>query len=361
MILEFIVPLTKYVSVFNVFRYITFRTASALIVALLLSFILGPKVIEYLRRIKAGQNIRNDGPGTHLQKSGTPTMGGAMMLVVLTISILLFGNLKNTYVIIIVIATLQFGIIGFVDDYLKIVRKDTKGLAARFKIIMQLIISVSIVLALYLNPQRHPDLTRLFIPFFADFSLDLGFWYIPFAVILLIGSSNAVNLTDGLDGLAIGLTIFVTLAFSAIAYLTGHFNIAMYLKVPFIPGSAELAVFGGALVGAGIGFLWYNSHPAQVFMGDTGSLALGGALGLMALMLKKELLLVIIGGVFVAEALSVIIQVLVYKWKKKRVFRMAPLHHHFELKGWHENKVVIRFWVIGALLAIISLATLKVR
>ncbi|MCK5268489.1 MAG: phospho-N-acetylmuramoyl-pentapeptide-transferase [Spirochaetes bacterium] len=361
MFLELIVPLMKYLSVLNVFRYITFRTASAFVVSLLICFIFGPKVIDYLRKLKAGQSIRDDGPGTHLKKSGTPTMGGLLILIGLTISVLLFANLKNPYVIIAVIATLQFGIVGFVDDYLKVVKKDTKGLAGRFKIIMQVFIALSVVTALFLNPLKSSELTKLYVPFFSGSIIDLGIIYIPFAVLLLVGISNAVNLADGLDGLAIGLTIFVAVAFSAMAYLSGHFNIANYLKIPFLRGSAELAVFSGALLGAGVGFLWYNCHPAQMFMGDTGSLALGGAIGVIALMIKKEMLLIIIGGVFLVEALSVIIQVGFYKWKKRRVFKMAPLHHHYELKGWDENKVVIRFWIIGALLTIISLATLKIR
>jgi len=361
MFLEFIVPLSKYLTVLNVFRYITFRTASGFVIALFLSFLLGKKVIAYLTRIKVGQTIRSDGPQTHQKKSGTPTMGGLLIILALLAGVLLFGDLKNPYLIILTIATVQFGVIGFTDDYLKIVRKDTAGLSARFKIIMQIVISATVVFALYLNPLAGNDLTRIYIPFMAGFSLDIGLLYIPFAMLLIIGSSNAVNLTDGLDGLAIGLTIFVAVGFGAIAYLSGNLNIANYLKIPFIEGGAELAVFAGALVGAGAGFLWFNSHPAQVFMGDTGSLALGGALGIMALMLKKELLMGILGGVFVIEALSVIIQVGYYKLTKKRVFKMAPIHHHFELKGWNENKVIIRFWIVGILLMIITLATLKVR
>lgn len=361
MFLELLLPLVKYVSAFNVFRYITFRTALALVIALIFCFVCGPKLIALLRRIKYGQNIRSDGPGTHLAKSGTPTMGGILILAALVLAVLLFGNLSNPYVLIALFATIQFGIIGFVDDYLKIVRKDTKGLPARYKLLLQLVVSASIIAALFLNPLRGEGLTKIFIPFFADLSIDLDWLYIPFAMLLLIGSSNAVNLTDGLDGLAIGLTLFVAMAFAAIAYLTGHFNIANYLKIPFLTGAAELSVFCGALIGAGLGFLWFNSHPAEVFMGDTGSLALGGVLGLMALLLKKELLLILVGGVFVVEALSVIIQVAVFKLRGKRVFRMAPIHHHFELKGWHENKVIIRFWIVGLLLAILALATLKVR
>jgi phospho-N-acetylmuramoyl-pentapeptide-transferase len=355
------VPLSRYISGLNLFRYITFRTAAALVVALVFSFVFGPRLIAYLRRIKARQAVRSDGPETHLAKSGTPTMGGVLIVAALAVGVLLFGNLKNPLVVIAFCATLQFAIIGFIDDYLKIVRRDPKGLPGRLKIVLQVLVALSVVGGLYLAPQRNPELTKLFFPLFANLTLDLELWYVPFAVVLLVGSSNAVNMTDGLDGLAIGLTIFVALAFSAIAYVTGHFNIANYLKIPFLRGSAELAVFGGALVGAGIGFLWYNSHPAEVFMGDTGSLALGGVLGTLALMLKKELLLVLVGGIFVAETLSVIIQVGFYKWKKRRVFLMAPLHHHFELKGWHENKVIIRFWIIGGLLAILTLATLKVR
>jgi phospho-N-acetylmuramoyl-pentapeptide-transferase len=361
MLLDIFLPLVKYVSAFNIFRYITFRTAAALVFALIICFIIGPKLIAYLRRVKAGQNIRTDGPQTHHTKSGTPTMGGVLILIGLIVSMLFFGNLSNPYVIIVLIATVQFGIIGFVDDYLKIVRKDTRGLPGRYKILMQCIVSFSVVGALFLNPMASPDLTKLSIPFFGDFSIDLDWLYVPFAMLVLVGASNSVNLSDGLDGLAIGLTLFVAMAFAAIAYVTGHFNIATYLKIPFLPGSAELAVFCGALLGAGLGFLWFNSHPAEIFMGDTGSLSLGGALGLIALMLKKELLLVLIGGVFVAEALSVIIQVGVYKLKGRRVFRMAPLHHHYELKGWHENKVITRFWIVGLLLAILALATLKVR
>jgi len=362
MFLEIFLPLVKYFSAFNIFRYITFRTAAALVFALVVCFLIGPRLIEYLRRVKAGQNIRSDGPETHRTKSGTPTMGGLLILAGLLLAVLLFGKLDNPYVLIALFATLQFAIIGFVDDYLKIVRKDTHGLPARYKIVMQCIVSLSVVCALFLNPLRSPDLTKLFIPFFADLSIDLGWLYIPFAVVLLVGSSNAVNLSDGLDGLAIGLTLFVAVAFAAIAYVTGHFNIATYLKIPFLTGSAELAVFCGALTGAGLGFLWYNAHPAEIFMGDTGSLALGGVLGLVALMLKKEILLVLVGGVFVAEALSVIIQVSVFKLRGgRRVFRMAPLHHHYELKGLHENKVITRFWIVGLLLAILALATLKVR
>jgi phospho-N-acetylmuramoyl-pentapeptide-transferase len=361
MILEFLVPLSQYVSGLNVFRYITFRTASALIVALFISFWLGPKVIAALQRLKIGQNVRDDGPGTHLAKSGTPTMGGVLILIAMTVSMLLFGNFRNPYVWIALIATLQFGIIGFVDDYLKVARKNTKGLSAKLKLALQFLIASSVILALHLNPESGKDMNVLFFPFFADFAMDIGIFYIPFVVFLLVGSTNAVNLTDGLDGLATGLTIFVAVAFAAMAYVSGHFVIANYLKIPFIQGAAELSVFGGALIGACVGFLWYNAHPAQVFMGDTGSLALGGALGLFALMLKKELLLILNGGIFVIEALSVMIQVGVFKWKGKRVFRMAPIHHHFELKGWAENKVIIRFWIIGALLAILTLATLKVR
>lgn len=361
MFLELIVPLSKYFFMLNVFRYITFRTASALVVALVLSLWLGPRVIEGLRRLKVGQQVRDDGPDTHLQKSGTPTMGGVLIIAAMVISMLLFGNLQNPFVVISIIATLQFGMIGFLDDYLKVVHKDTKGLSPSMKMMLQLAVSLSVIGGLYLIPEQSAVLTRLYFPFVADFSLDLGILYIPFAAVLLIGASNAVNLTDGLDGLAIGLVMLVGAAFGAIAYLTGHFNIASYLKIPFLEGSAELSVFAGALIGASIGFLWYNSHPAQVFMGDTGSLGLGGILGVLALMIKKELLLLIVGGVFVVEALSVIIQVSVYKWKKKRVFRMAPIHHHFELKGWAENKVIIRFWIVGLLLAIISIATLKMR
>lgn len=343
----------------NIFKYITFRAAYAAVTALVISLVMGPKVIDFLRKEKLGQKVRDDGPQTHKVKSGTPTMGGVLIIFALVISILLWQDMHNSFTWITLFAILGFGGVGFADDYLKIYRKNTEGLKPRLKIAGQLGVSLLIVLFIYFN--RTENTTLLYLPFFKNAVLDLSWLYIPFGVIILIGASNAVNLTDGLDGLAIGLVFLVSIAFAILAYITGRIDYAEYLAVPYVAGSGELTVLSLALVGASIGFLWFNCHPAQVFMGDTGSLMLGGIIGVMALLLKKEILLIIIGGVFVIEALSVIIQVASFKLRGKRVFKMAPIHHHFEMLGWKETKVVIRFWIIGGLFVILSLSTLKIQ
>ncbi len=356
---ELLLPLVSKFTFFNIFQYITFRASYAAVTSLFLSLLFGPKLIATLKRLKAGQEIREDGPETHLSKSGTPTMGGLLILVTVSVSVLFWQDLDNLYTWITLLTLIGFGLIGFADDYLKITKKNTEGLHARFKIITQIVLSTVIVLLLYLY--RNDQTTLLYIPFVKYPVIDLSYFYIPFGVLLLVGTSNAVNLTDGLDGLASGLVIFVGITFAVIAYLTGRVDYSSYLQIPFVRNSGELTVLCFALVGASTGFLWYNAHPAEMFMGDTGSLSLGGVIGVIALITKKEILLVIIGGVFVIEALSVIIQVVSYKIRKKRVFKMAPLHHHFELKGWDESKVVIRFWIVGAMFTILSLSTLKIQ
>ncbi len=356
---EIFLPLVDKFTFFNIFQYITFRAAYAAVTALLICFIFGPKLIRLLKKKKAGQEIRGDGPQTHLVKSGTPTMGGILILIAVVISVLLWQDLWNYYTWLSLFSLIGFGAIGFVDDYLKVFRKSSAGLQARFKFSAQVVVSLIIVLIIYFKDTEYA--TLLYVPFFKYPVLDLSVMYIPFAVILLVGFSNAVNLTDGLDGLASGLLILVGLAMGIITYLTGRADYAEYLQIPYIRDSGELMILSFALVGACIGFLWYNSHPAEVFMGDTGSLSLGGTIGVLALMTKKEILVIIIGGVFVLEAVSVIIQVVSFKLTGKRVFKMAPLHHHFELKGWAESKVVIRFWIIGGLFTILSLSTLKIQ
>ena len=359
MLKELLLPLVKYISAFNIFQYITFRGAYAAVTALFVSFILGPRMISFLRRLKFGQSIRDDGPESHLVKSGTPTMGGLLVIVSMTLSVFLWQDLHNLYIWITMGALLGFAFIGFMDDFLKIRHKNSEGLSVRAKFTLQIIAATAVVAFLYANRTEYT--TLLYIPFFKYPLVDLGIFYIPFAVILLVFTSNAVNLTDGLDGLAIGLVILVGMAFTILTYLTGRADYAEYLLIPYIREGGELTIPCLALVGASVGFLWYNAHPAEVFMGDTGSLALGGVLGVIALIIKKEVLLIIVGGVFVLEAMSVIIQVVSYKLRKKRVFKMAPLHHHFELKGWDESKVVIRFWILGALFTILSLSTLKLQ
>ncbi len=359
MLRELLYPLVEYFTAFNVFQYITFRAAYAAVTALFISFLLGPGLIRFLRRKKAGQEIRSDGPRSHLSKSGTPTMGGVLIIISVLLSVFLWQDLSNRYTWIVLGSLTAYGLIGFLDDYLKVFRKNPQGLKAWTKFTLQMTVSLVFVLIIYAT--RHEYTTLLYIPFFKNPVADLSWAYIPIAVIYLTGTSNMVNLTDGLDGLAIGLVIFIVLAFSLLAYLTGRADYAAYLQIPYIIGSGELTVPCFALVGASIGFLWFNAHPAEIFMGDTGSIALGGVIGVVSLLLKKEVLLVIIGGVFVLEMLSVVIQVVSYKLTSKRVFKMAPLHHHFELKGWDESKVVIRFWILGGLFAILSLSTLKLQ
>jgi phospho-N-acetylmuramoyl-pentapeptide-transferase len=364
-------------SFLRLFGYTTFRAAGGIALSIFLSLLLGPIVIRFLRKKKAGQQIRELGPESHQVKSGTPTMGGILIIGVMAISTLLFARIDNPYVMTALFGTLGFAVIGFIDDYLKLTKKNTAGLSAKSKIIGQFGLAIVITSFLFIQKQglkitldgeliRIPIEWSIFgdlnIPFFDEpVAQNLGWLYIPFGTIVIVGCSNGVNFTDGLDGLAIGLVCLVTATLGVLCYLTGHANIADYLNTPFVNGSAELTIFLLSIVGAGLGFLWFNSHPASVFMGDTGSLALGGAIGIVALMIKKELLLLIIGAIFVAEVLSVIIQVVFYKWKKKRVFKMAPLHHHFELSGWSESKVINRFWIIGIILSIIGLATLKIQ
>lgn len=359
MFLKLLYPLVKYFTFFNIFQYITFRTAYAALTALLLSLLFGPWLIRRLKARKLGESIRADGPKSHQTKSGTPTMGGILILGSLLASALLWMDLANLYTWLVLLATAGFGTIGLTDDYLKKFRKHSRGLTARFKFSAQILLSLGIVLLLYCNRGEHT--TLLYLPFFKKAVLDLGWLYIPFATLLLVGYSNGVNLTDGLDGLAIGLVIMVALTLAVLSYLAGRADYAAYLQIPFIKGSWELAVYSLALVGASVGFLWFNSHPAEIMMGDTGSLALGGVIGVISLAIKKEMLLFLLGGVFVLEVLSVAIQVVGFKLTGRRLFKMAPLHHHFELLGWPESKVVTRFWILGGLFAILGLSTLKIQ
>jgi phospho-N-acetylmuramoyl-pentapeptide-transferase len=357
-VLKFLYPLRQYFSVLNIFQYITFRAAYAAITALLIAFLFGPWVIARLRAIKTGWTAREDTPTTHRAKAGTPTMGGVLIILSVGISTLLWQDPASMYTWLLLFAAFGFGAIGFADDWLKMSRRK-KGISAGVKIGGQFLVSALIVTALYL--QKGETTTLLYLPFFKRAVLDLSWFYIPFAVVLMVGYSNAVNLTDGLDGLAIGLVIMVALALTVLAYLTGRVDYAEYLQIPFVKGGGEVAIFCLAVVGASVGFLWFNSHPAEVWMGDTGSLPLGGVLGVVALILKKEILILILGGVFVLEILSVTIQVVSFKLTGKRVFKMAPLHHHFELSGWPESKVVTRLWILGGLFAILGLSTLKIQ
>ena len=359
MLYHLLYPLHTTFSGFNVFKYITFRSAGAVLTALIVSFLLGPPVIAWLRRLKVGQHVRDDGPQTHLSKQGTPTMGGVLIIAALTISVLLWSDFENKYVWVVLFATLAFGGIGFWDDYLKVVKKRSTGLRAYQKFGLQIIASIVIGVFLY-NP-ADPHSTSLSVPFIKQFFINLGWFYIPFITVVIVGSSNAVNLTDGLDGLAIGLVGIASTANAVIVYLGGNKIISDYLKILYIPGSGELSIFCGAMLGASLGFLWYNAHPAEVFMGDVGSLSLGGALGTLAVVTKHELILVVVGGIFVAETLSVALQVASYKLTGKRIFKMAPIHHHFEQIGWPESKVIVRFWVVGIILELMAIGSLKLR
>jgi phospho-N-acetylmuramoyl-pentapeptide-transferase len=349
------------VPLFNVVRYITFRTAAASITALFISLVLGPWLIRRLRAFQIGQVIRQEGPQSHQTKAGTPTMGGLLILAAALVPTILWVDLTNVYAGIAVLATGSFGAIGFLDDYLKITRRSSGGLLPRQKMGLQVIVAVLVGLSLMWLAAHNLYNTRLIFPFFKQLIPDLGWYYVPFAAFVLVGASNAVNLTDGLDGLAISTFAIAAAAFTALAYVTGHSVLASYLLLVHFAPAGELTIFCGALVGASLGFLWYNAHPAEIFMGDVGSLALGGALGTVAILIKQELLLVFVGGVFVLEALSVIIQVVSFKLTGKRVFRMAPLHHHFELIGWEEPKVIARFVILAIIFALFSLTTLKLR
>ncbi len=347
----------------NIARYITFRTAAASLTAFAIGLLLGPWMIRRLRAFQVGQVVRQDGPASHQVKSGTPTMGGLLILTAVFVPTLLWADLTNAYVWIAVLATAAFGAIGFVDDYLKVVRRSHHGLFARYKLLAQvmvgLAVGVSLIVLSDVNPAQYH--TRLMIPFFKEWVPDFGWWYVPFAMLVLVSSSNTVNLTDGLDGLAISTFAVSAATFTALTYVTGHRAIADYLLIAPSAPAAELTIFCGTLIGASLGFLWWNSHPADIFMGDVGSLALGGALGTVALLIKQELLLPIVGGVFVLEGLSVILQVGSFKLRGKRIFKMAPLHHHFELIGWAEPKVITRFLILAIIFALLSLTTLKLR
>jgi phospho-N-acetylmuramoyl-pentapeptide-transferase len=352
--------LSEYVSGFSVFGYLTFRTMVSAITALVMSLLIGPVVIERLSRHQIGQTVREDGPESHFSKAGTPTMGGALILIVIFITTLLWGELSNRYVWTVLVVTMAFGVIGWIDDYLKLSRGNSRGLIARWKYLLQSISGLSAAVFLYLTAEV-PAQTELIVPFFKDVAIPLGAGYIVVAYFVIVGTSNAVNLTDGLDGLAILPTVMVGAALGLIAYLAGHVEFADYLQIPYIADAGELSVFCGALIGAGLGFLWFNTYPAQVFMGDVGALALGAALGVVAVIVRHEIVLFIMGGVFVLETVSVILQVASYRLTGKRIFRMAPIHHHFELKGWPEPRVIVRFWIITVVLVLIGLSTLKLR
>ncbi len=352
--------LTRFYSGFNVFRYLTLRAILGVLTALTISFVIGPYIIRRLSSHQIGQSVRADGPPTHLAKAGTPTMGGLLILASIAASTLLWADLHNRYVWLVLLVTMLFGVIGWVDDYRKLVLRDSRGLSARSKFFWQSVVGLGTAAFLYFTAVT-PAETELVVPFFKHVYVPLGWLYIPVVYLVIVGSSNAVNLTDGLDGLAILPAVLVAGALGIFAYATGHVKFSGYLGIPYIAGVGELIVVCGSLVGAGLGFLWFNAYPAQVFMGDIGALALGAALGLLAVIVREELVLLIMGGVFVMETVSVILQVVSYKLTGRRIFRMAPLHHHFELKGWPEPRVIVRFWIVTVILVLIGLATLKIR
>lgn len=351
--------LSQFQSGFGVFRYLTLRSILSVLTALVIAFVIGPSVIRKLAGYK-GQPVRDDGPQSHLSKAGTPTMGGVMIIAGVAISTLLWADLSNRYVWIVLFTMISFGAIGFIDDYKKLVKQDSRGLASRYKYLWQSIFGLTAAVALYATAAT-PQETQLFLPLFKDAVLDLGPFFIVLSYFVIVGSSNAVNLTDGLDGLAIMPTILVSFGLAVFAYLSGHVEFAQYLQIPNLKGVGELAIFCAALIGSGLGFLWFNTYPAQVFMGDVGALALGAALGVVAVAVRQEIVLFIMGGIFVVETLSVILQVGSFKLTGKRIFRMAPLHHHYELKGWPEPQVIVRFWIISLILVLVGLATLKIR
>ena len=350
-------PYASEFGAFNVFRYITFRTGAATLTALFIAFMVGPPLIRALERLRVGQPIREIGPD-HQSKEGTPTMGGLLILLSLLVSVLLWSNLDNRFVWIVIGITTGYGVLGFIDDYRKVKAGHSGGLSARAKLFWQTLMAFGVALAIYADPNFDAQLA---VPFFKNFTPDLGIFYVPFAAFVIVATSNGVNLTDGLDGLAIGPVLIAAGTFLILSYAAGHLGIADYLAIKYVPGSGHLAIFCGALIGGGLGFLWFNASPAQLFMGDVGSLALGGALGTMAVLIRQEFLLPIVGGIFVVEALSVMIQVASFKMTGKRVFLMAPIHHHFEKLGWPEQKIVVRFWIVSAILGLVALSTLKLR
>jgi phospho-N-acetylmuramoyl-pentapeptide-transferase len=345
---------------FRVFSYLTLRAILSTLTALLIAVVIGPKMIRWLQRMQIGQTIRDDGPESHLAKSGTPTMGGLLILAAIVSSVLLWSDLTNRYVWVTLFVLVSYGAIGFVDDYRKVIRKDAKGLIARWKYFWQSVIAIAVALYLYAS-QQNPAETALLVPFFKDVMPQMGLMFIVVTYFVIVGTSNAVNLTDGLDGLAIVPTVLVAGAFAIFAYATGNINFSAYLHIPYLPLTSELVIVCTAIVGAGLGFLWFNTYPAQVFMGDVGSLALGGTLGILAVLVRQEIVLFIMGGIFVVETLSVILQVGSFKLSCKNIFRMAPIHHHYELKGWPEPRVIVRFWIISLMLVLVGLATLKLR
>jgi phospho-N-acetylmuramoyl-pentapeptide-transferase len=352
--------LSRYFHVFHVVQYLTLRSILSTLTALLVALLVGPAMIRRLNLLKVGQVVRDDGPKSHFSKSGTPTMGGALVLVAITLATLLWGDLSNRYVWLVLIVTLGFGAIGWYDDYLKLVQKNSRGLSARRKYFFQTILGLGAACYLYFTATL-PVETQLVFPFFKHMLLPLGPFFILFVYLVIVGTSNAVNLTDGLDGLAILPAVMVAGALGIFAYATGNVQFANYLAIPYVPGTGELVVFCGSIVGAGLGFLWFNTYPAQVFMGDVGALSLGAALGMVAVIVRQELVLLLMGGIFVLETVSVILQVASFKLTGKRIFRMAPIHHHFELKGWPEPRVIVRFWIISFVLVLCGLATLKLR
>ncbi len=358
MLFHFLYPLSESISGLNIFRYITLRSGVSFLIATIVSIFLGKSFIIFMKKRQFGQTIRELGPESHFKKSGTPTMGGVVIMISITVALAISGNFNSLGVCLIFLVAFSYFILGHIDDYIKVIRRDPRGISAKTKLIWQILTAVGI--GLIIKKFYIVD-SNLYVPFLKDPLLDLGVFYIPFVVLVIVGSSNAVNLTDGLDGLAIGPIMTSAMTLGVIAYLTGHVELSKYLYLPYINLAGEITVFCAAIVGAGVGFLWYNSYPAQVFMGDVGSLPIGGILGIIAVLTKQEVLFILIGGIFVIEAVSVIIQVTSYKLRQKRVFKMAPIHHHFELKGWPEPKVIVRFWIISLLFAILAIATLKIR
>jgi len=357
MIYHLLYPLADQIGAFNVFRYITFRTGAATLTALFIAFALGPPLIRALSRMRVGQPIREIGPD-HQDKEGTPTMGGLLILVALGVSVLLWSELDNRFVWILLGLTAGYGLLGFIDDYKKVTERDNAGVSGRLKLIWQTVLALAVAIAIYTDPAFDAELA---VPFFKDFTPNLGIFYIPLAAFVIVAASNGVNLTDGLDGLAIGPVMISAATFLLLAYAAGHAVIADYLAIKYVPGAGQLAIFCGALVGGGLGFLWFNSSPATLFMGDVGALALGGALGTIAVLIRQEVLLAVVGGIFVVETVSVIIQVASFKLTGKRVFLMAPIHHHYEQLGWPEQKIVVRFWIVSIILGLVALSSLKLR